>query len=142
MILTITCTAQHEYTWFSSAQHYNKFGVPLFYNNLYLAASGFLSGNAHHKIREMMKFMGLKCLADSTFYQYQTAYFIPTINDVWAEHQKEILTEHHGRELVVLGDGRCDSPGSSAAFCTYTIMVQNSDAILNTTTVSKSEVCY
>ena len=86
--------------------------------------------------------MGLKCLADSTFYRYQSAYFIPTIIDFWAEHQKEILAEHHGRDFVVVGDWRCDSPGSSAAFCTYTIMEQNSDAILNTTTVSKSEVCH
>ena len=141
LIITITCSNQHEYEWCSSPRHYNKNGVPIFYTNLFLAASCLLSGNAYNKIAEMMKFMGLRSVTNSTFYRYQSTYFIPTIETFWSEHQKVILSEHGGRDLVVFGDGRCDSPGSSAALCTYTIMDNDSGAILSTLTVTKSEVC-
>ena len=115
LVMTITCSDQHEHVWCSSPQHYNKKGVPLFYSNLFLAASCFLSGNAHHKIVEMKKYMGLKCITNSTFYRYQSTYFVPSIENFWCEHQKDVLSEHYGRGLVVFGDGRCDSAGSSAA---------------------------
>ena len=137
LIMTITCSDQHEYAWYSSPQHYNKNGIPIFYNNLFLAASCLLSGYAYHKIVEMMKFMGLKCVTNSTFHRYQSTYFVPTIEKFWCEHQKVILYEHNSRGLVVFGDGCCDSPGSSAALCTYTVMDNDSGSILSTITVTK-----
>ena len=75
LVMMITCSDQHEHVWCSSPKHYNKKGVPLFYNNLFLAASCLLLGNAHHRIVEMMKYMGLKSITNSTFYRYQSTYF-------------------------------------------------------------------
>ena len=140
VVLTMACSSGHRYTWYSSPQHVNKVGSRIFYNNVLLAAAVLLSGNAHDKIVRMMKFLGLKCVTNSTFYRYQSLYFIPSIENVWRQHQSEIIAEHIGKELVVFGDGRCDSPGSSAALSTYTIMDNDSGAILSTLTVSKAEV--
>jgi len=42
--------------------------------------------------------------------------------------------------LVLAGDGRCGSPGSSAKFCTYSVMDINSNLILHTETVDKRQV--
>ena len=43
-------------------------------------------------------------------------------------------------EVVVSGDGRCDSPGKCAKFCTYTLMETSKNAILHCETVDKREV--
>ena len=140
LVMTITCSNRHKYMWCSSPQHYNKKGIPIFYINLFLAASCLISGNAYQKVMEMMKFLGLKSISNSTLHRYQSTYFVPAIEKFWYEHQKVVLSEHNGRGLVVFGDGRCDSPGSSAALCTYTVMDNDSRAILSTITVTKSEV--
>lgn len=71
LVLTVTCSSGHSYIWYSSPQHLNKVGSCVFYNNILLAASVLLSGNAPDKIIRMMKFMGLKCITNSTFYRYQ-----------------------------------------------------------------------
>ena len=79
LALTVTCSSGHSYAWYSSPQHVDKGGSRVFYNNILLAAC-ILSGNAHDKILRMMHFMGLKCIAISTFYRYQSLYFIPSID--------------------------------------------------------------
>ena len=43
-------------------------------------------------------------------------------------------------EIIICGDGRCDSPGSSAKFCTYSLMEPDSGAILHCETIDKREV--
>lgn len=45
-----------------------------------------------------------------------------------------------GKELILSGDGRCDSPGKSAKFCTYSIMDTETGLILHSETVDKREV--
>ena len=42
--------------------------------------------------------------------------------------------------VILCGDGRCDSPGNSAKFCTYTLMDSGSGLVLNLETVDKREV--
>ena len=49
----------------------------------------------------------------------------------------DLLAKHEDKNLVLAGDGRCDSPGSSAKFCTYSIMEIDSSAILHAETVDK-----
>ena len=41
---------------------------------------------------------------------------------------------------MVSGDGRCDSPGKCAKFCTYTLMEISKNVILHCETVDKREV--
>ena len=38
------------------------------------------------------------------------------------------------------GDGRCDSPGKCAKFCTYTLMETSKNVILHSETIDKREV--
>ena len=42
--------------------------------------------------------------------------------------------------MVLAGDGRCDSPGNSAKFCTYSVMDIESCTVLHTETVDKRQV--
>jgi len=38
------------------------------------------------------------------------------------------------------GEGRCDSPGKCAKFCTYTLMETSKNVILHSETIDKREV--
>lgn len=45
------------------------------------------------------------------------------------------------RDIVVLvGDGRCDSPGFSAKYCTYTFMESGTGCVIDTVVVPVTEV--
>ena len=41
---------------------------------------------------------------------------------------------------MLAGDGRCDSPGSSAKYCSYSLMEMESHKILHVETVDKRDV--
>ena len=51
-----------------------------------------------------------------------------------------MLSEYKGKSLVLCGDGRCDSPGKSAKYCTYSLMESESNKILHVETIDKREV--
>ena len=44
------------------------------------------------------------------------------------------------KDLVLCGDGRCDSPGKCAKFCTYSLMESESNVILHFENIDKHEV--
>ena len=43
-------------------------------------------------------------------------------------------------KLIVAGDGRCDSPGSSAKFCSFSLMDVSTSKVLYVETIDKREV--
>jgi len=42
--------------------------------------------------------------------------------------------------VTLIGDGRCDSPGHSAKYCTYTFMEPESGKIVDSEVISVTEV--
>ena len=60
----------------------------------------------------------------------------------WNKCQSEVLSVLQAQELVLCGDGRCDSPGTSAKYCTYTLMESNTNLIVHSETVTKAEVGF
>ena len=51
-----------------------------------------------------------------------------------------MLLDYGQMDIVVSGDGRCDSPEKCAKFCTYTLMESTKNLILHSETVDKREV--
>jgi len=54
--------------------------------------------------------------------------------------RSELLTEFTGQDLVVCGDGQCDSPGFSAKNFCYFIMELESECILEVEVLDKRHV--
>ena len=50
------------------------------------------------------------------------------------------MCQFKDESLLLAGDGRCDLPGSSAKFCSYSLMEMHSHKILHVETVDKREV--
>lgn len=55
-------------------------------------------------------------------------------------YQSKLLANVKDKALILAGDGRCDSPGKSVKFCTYSMMDIDSGVILHAETVDKREV--
>lgn len=63
------------------------------------------------------------------------------INTFWWEHMADVHAQMQGQaSLLVCGDAHCDSPGSSAKYCTYTLMESKSKLILHSETVTRDMV--
>lgn len=108
-IINWACPAGHKGT-FTSSKDQNG----IYCNNLQVAGSIMLSGNNFAKVEKMADFLGLAFISDSTFYRMQRLYFIPAIEEWWGWQREQLLRDFRGKEVVVCGDGQCDSPGHTA----------------------------
>ena len=52
----------------------------------------------------------------------------------------KLLDKYRTKQLVLAGDGRCDSPGKSAKYYTYSVMETELNLILHFENVDKREV--
>lgn len=73
-------------------------------------------------------------------FRYQNAYMITPIEEYWQQHQLDTFKKVAGRSLVLAGDSRCDSPGFSAKYCTYSLLDTETNLIMHTVTLKRSEV--
>lgn len=59
---------------------------------------------------------------------------------VWATEQAALMERAKGSDLRLLGDGRCDSPGHSAKYLTYSLMDAETTQIIHFVQVQVGEV--
>ena len=124
----------HGGTWSSQPKYKGMFS-----GNLLLASSILMSGNSYQKIAVMAKFANLSFFSRTTFDNIQKLYNAPAINEHYGEKQDKLLASYDGRPVTLSGDGRSDSPGHSASFCTYSFCDEKTRQILHTTTVLVQE---
>lgn len=135
LVVNCICEAGHKYRFCSSHQVND-----IYANNLQPAASILLSGNQFSKVKRMAEFLGLAFLSSSTFYRFQRLYLIPEVNEWWSWTQKQILSQFSEKEIVVGGDGQCDSPGFNAKNLCYFIMEINTNYIIYIEILDKRHV--
>ena len=95
-----------------------------------LASALLLSGNSYTKVGLMFNFCNLQYFSSVLFNQYQQLYIIPAINEFWEQHKQHVWENKRGTETVLSGDGRNDSPGHSAQYCTYSLADMEDKSIL------------
>ena len=66
---------------------------------------------------------------------------MPVIKQKWKSERKRLIKLLKKRKLVVLvGDGRCDSPGHSAKYCTYTFIETETGHVVDTVVIPVTSV--
>lgn len=120
--------------WKCSAGHAGKFWSShkvngMLANNLQACAAILLSGNNFAQVERFAKFLGLAFASSSTFCRAQRVYCIPAINEWWTWQQGIINQELQGHDVVVMGDGQCDSPGFTAKNLCYFLMEMTTSSI-------------
>ena len=107
--------------------------------NLLVAAAILFCGLTFTGISNLAKLLNLAMFSESTFYRLQKEYLFPVIHTNYAMQQDAVLEFLRGIDLKLSGDGRCDSPGYSAKYCTYSLMDSATDLILDYKLIQSSE---
>ncbi len=125
VVVNSFCEEGHKHR-FCSSHEVNG----IYVNNLQSAAAVLLSGNNFAKVSRMADFLGLAFPSKATFFRMQRLYCFPEVEEWWTWMRSELLSEFAGTEVVVGGDGQCDSPGLSAKNICYFLMEITSNYIL------------
>ena len=135
IIIKSSCSAGHTHKFCSSHQTNEVYA-----NNLQVVTSIMVSGNQFAKIERMARFLHLQFMSKSTYYRFQRLYVVPGINEWWMWMKQELVTEFSGQDVVVGGDGQCDSPGFNAKNICYFVMEVTSNYILDIEVLDKRHV--
>jgi len=136
-LLTVTYTCQYHHTnnW-SSQPTIRRMAA----GNLLLSAATLLTGNTYAKINSFLSLLNVPFIGESQFFSHQRNYLLPAVNNYWIQHQTAVLSVLSANDQVVLcGDGRSDSPGHNATYCSYTVMDTATSIILDQQLVQVTE---
>ena len=101
--------------------------------NLLLSSAIACSGLSYIKTLAMLRSINVACIGERTYLNHFTQVIQPTVYDVWLKEQQIILDniKQSRSELVLCGDGRCDSPGHNAKYGTYTMLDADSNKVIH-----------
>ena len=135
-LLTVkgTCTEGHVLNW-QSLPLVKDMGA----GNLLLSAVILFSGLTFTRVTNMAQLLNLAIFSESYFYRLQKEYLFPVIHTNYLMQQDAVLEFLQGQHLHLSGDGRCDSPGYSAKYCSYSLKDSASDLILDYKLIQSSE---
>ncbi|XP_077547567.1 uncharacterized protein LOC144159741 [Haemaphysalis longicornis] len=111
------CSVAHSTTWESQP---SVGGNPA--GNLLLASGIFFAGCLAAPVLRLLASINIQIFTERTFYNYQRAYLVPAVNEVFQEHESRLIDDLAGTEVELAGDGRFDSPGFSATYMTYSVL--------------------
>ena len=109
--------------------------------NLLISASTLFCGQTYTHMSQFANFMNLKFIGKTTFQTIQRDIVMPVVDHSWLMMQDHMFEKikSNNRRLRLAGDGRCDSPGFSAKYCTYSLMDMETQQILAFVNVQVSE---
>ena len=125
LTVNISCLNGHDVKWTSQPL---IAGMPA--GNLNVAAAILFSGQTYQRLSHFADILKIVFISESTYYRIQYQYVFPVIDETWKSHQ-ETLLQSKVDPVSIIEDGRCDRPGYSAKYCTYTVIEQSSDKILD-----------
>ena len=131
-----SCTNGHTLTW--ESQPWVK-GTAA--GNLLITAAIVFSGNAYKHSADFAKHLNLQFISSSYYYKIQRNIIFPVVQKAWRKNQAEVVKQLKQTKSVDLcGDGRCESPGHSAKYGTYTLIDEKSNLIVEFSLVQVTEV--
>lgn len=110
--------------------------------NLLLSSAILFSGGSSCKVLRIFQFMNCHTITTRTFMNHQRRFLQPAIQNIWAIKQSCFLEDLHlsdrQNELIVGGDGRCDSPGHCAKYGSYAMIDLTTNTVLDVQLVQVS----
>ena len=127
LTVTLLCINGHQTSWNSQPSVRG-----MSQGNLLISASILFTGNTFGRISELFNTAKVKFFSKSTYNEIQRNYLFPVINKWYISTKKVVLNELRVLPSVdLVGDGRCDSPGYNAKYCTYSFMDPQTDKIID-----------
>ena len=136
--LTLHCMGSCTYKWQSQPPLQDSKGA----GNLLVSSGIFFPGIPFAKFESFAKLTNLKFIGKGTFFNLREQYIFPVVRSAWKNQQAEVFADLKSRKsgVFLAGDGRCDSPGHCAKYCTYTLLDVNSKKVVDFKVVSVTEV--
>ena len=101
--------------------------------NVLLSAAILFNGASYTKVLRVLEAMKVVCISPRTFQDHAQMYLQPTIWHGWTQQQQELiqgLVQLSG-EVILGGDGRCDSPGHCAKYLSYTMIELTQNKVID-----------
>lgn len=138
--LEMTCSASHITEWYSCPQMTSKGGGVIPANNMLEAAGILFSGSHYAKYFMFNRIRNVHGISESTYYRYQKHFLVPVVQQHWKTQQEVVISQLSQQSIILAGDGRCDSSGKCAKYCSYTLMDVDTQMVVHSETVDKREV--
>ena len=126
LVVSGTCPDGHVLKW--QSQPMIK-GMAV--GNLLLSAAILLCGLTFTGIANLADVLNLVILNERRFYYLQKDCVYPVVHTTYIRQQEAVVEYLRDNWLHLSGDGRCDSPGYSAKYATYSLMDSATDLILD-----------
>ena len=133
-VTSLECINGHSWVWHSQPMVGR---MPI--GNFLLSSAILYSGQLFEKVATFAAFLNLEFLSYSTFKDHQKDYLFPAVHSAWEDEKQALWSSLNGRCVRLSGDGRCDSPGYSAKYCTYTMMGMDTEKVMDFEVVQVSQ---
>lgn len=127
IIFSWGCENGHKCGKWYSQERYCK----MFTGNIQFSSAVTISGNNFSKIALYFKVCKIFFVSHTTFLRVQKLYVNPAVKAVWHNVQENELRKVKNKDVCLAGDGRTDSPGHCAQYCTYSFMDESTSKILH-----------
>jgi len=119
-LLTIKtiCANDHEFEWKSQPEIKNTAA-----GNILLSGAILYSGSTFARVTELLKMINVVHFSSSRIFEIQKTFLFPALNKLYNTYRTDLYKDClNSTENHFSGDGRCDSPGYSAKYGTYSLM--------------------
>ena len=82
----------------------------------------------------------MQVVNESSFYKIQRNLVAPSISKTCNESIASAWEESRQKDSVIIGDGRFDSPGKCAKYCTYSCQAPSTNNVATAATLQTSKV--
>ncbi|XP_034079309.1 uncharacterized protein LOC117550853 [Gymnodraco acuticeps] len=137
LVITLSCASCFKKVTWNSQPYIGS--TPA--GNILLSASILLAGATAGKVLRVMRTMALATISSRTYFRHQRSVLLPVVQRVWNMRQTFLLGtfQAEGRDLVLGGDGRADSPGHCATFGSYTMLELHANVVIDVQLVQSNE---
>lgn len=115
VVVAAQCGTGHIMRW-QSQPEINGFAA----GNILLSGAILFNGASPAKVLRLLGSINIKVMSRVSYNVYQHGFFLPAVTKVWTTQQEGVIGTLG--DVSLLGYGRCDSPGHSAKYLTYTFM--------------------
>ncbi len=126
------CIEGHPFQW----RYQPLLGIgsaAMYAGNLLLSAALLFSVNQYAKVSHFASLLNLGFISSSSYSIHQKGNLFPAVHESWTNHRAAIWEDIKAQGVLHIGgDGRCDSPGYSAKFGTYSVMDLKTNLIVDT----------
>ena len=99
--------------------------------NLELSCAILFSGGTYARLSHFAKLINIQFFSKQLYNIIKNNFLFPVINTYWEQHQDAVQAVLSKSNVRLVGDGRCDSPGFSAKYCTYSVMDEKSNLVID-----------